>query len=537
MNTLKKYLEKIPNFFANRHIESIDSINNFISPPKSWLVNPFLFNSMDITVNRILSNPKDKPILIHGDCDADGVSGCATLNKYLSKIGFNTEFYIPNKSSEGHVLSLKAIDFASSIGSNLIITCDLGMSSYQEIEYANNKGLDVIISDHHKTLDQMPRAYSIINPWLEVNEDLPFKDYSGSGVAFKLCHAINISLSLEDDFLYELMEIVMIGTISDKVSILKENRFITYHGYRKMLKGCNLGLKILNQSISKKSININKIIKIINMLTKIEDSSIGVKLLSTNNMVQATNYSNKILKSFSKNNIQFNQSIQFSLRQVHSQKYIENKSIFIMSEFDSAYNGAIANILSIKFKIPTIVLSKDKDYHYKGSCRGVEGVNFLSFIESNKDIFSNYGGHPMAAGFIIHENNLEKLKSYFISYMSQLSIEESVNKNNCDGYIDFKEIDKEFIHLIDSFLPYGKKNEVPKFISNNIDLIGKPIVFGKNEDSIRFKLEQNKIQFDAIGFGLINQFEKLITKDKFTIEFTISKDINNKVFLDIYNIK
>ena len=161
-----------------------------------------------------------------------------------------------------------------------------------QIEYANNQGLDVIITDHHKASDRIPEAYSIINPWLDSNINLPFKEYSGSGVAFKLCHAINIKISLDLSFLYELMEITMIGIISDKVPILRENRLITYNGHLMMLKGNNLGLKVLNKAISPKSTNVNKIIKIINMLTKIEDSSIGVKLLSTNNMVQANKYVN-----------------------------------------------------------------------------------------------------------------------------------------------------------------------------------------------------------------------------------------------------
>ncbi len=536
MNTLEKYLKKFPNFFINRNINNVESINNFISPSEKWLEDPFLFKSMNISVDRILSNPKSKPILIHGDCDADGVSACAVLNKYLTSIGYNVHYYIPNRSSEGHSMSLKAIDFAKSIGSDLIITCDLGMSCFDQIEYANNQGLDVIITDHHKASDRIPEAYSIINPWLDSNINLPFKEYSGSGVAFKLCHAINIKLSLDLSFLYELMEITMIGIISDKVPILRENRLITYNGHLMMLKGNNLGLKVLNKAISPKSTNVNKIIKIINMLTKIEDSSIGVKLLSTNNMVQANKYVNRALKSFYKNNSEFNNSIQNAIRQVHTQEYLDNKFIFIISEFDSAYNGAIANILSIKFRVPVIVISDNDDY-YKGSCRSVEGADILSFIESHNKLFFSYGGHPMASGFVIPKDKIEELKSALIDFMSNINLSSSTNNKNYDGIIYFKDIDDDFISFFNNFLPYGKGNESPEFISKGVRTIGKPNIFGKNNDSIKFKLVQNNIEFNAIGFGLINQFEKLITKDKFDIKFRISKDMNNKVLLDIGDIK
>ena len=194
---MEKYLNKFPHFFSNRNLKNISLINDFISPPKEWINNPFLFNSMDIAVDLILSNPKNNPIFIHGDCDADGVSACSVLYLYLKKIGFNIYYYIPNRSKEGHSISKKAIDYATSIGSKLMITCDIGMSSNKEIKYAKKNNLKTIITDHHKVLGVIPEADIIINPWLEQNSKISFKEYSGSAVAFKLCHAINIKLSLD----------------------------------------------------------------------------------------------------------------------------------------------------------------------------------------------------------------------------------------------------------------------------------------------------------------------------------------------------
>ena len=165
MNNTKKYLDNFPHFFSNRNLKDIESINDFIIPVKEWVNDPFLFDSMDIAVDRILSNSKKQPIFIYGDCDADGVSSCAILYNYLKKIGFNVDYYIPNRSREGHIISKKAIDYAVSIGSKLMITCDLGMSSKDEILYAKNKNLTTIITDHHKVLEDIPEAIAIINPW------------------------------------------------------------------------------------------------------------------------------------------------------------------------------------------------------------------------------------------------------------------------------------------------------------------------------------------------------------------------------------
>ena len=143
----------------------------------------------------------------------------------------------------------------------------------------------------------------------------------------------------------------------------------------------------------------------------------------------------------------------------------------------------------------------------------------------------------MASGFVIHKDKIKELKSELIKFISNIDFSDSIKDNNCDGIIYFKDIDDDFIRFFDKFSPYGKNNNAPKFIAKGVRIIGKPNIFGKNNDSIKFKLVQNNIDFNAIGFGLINKFEKLITKDKFDIEFRISKDINNKVLLDIYDIK
>ena len=143
----------------------------------------------------------------------------------------------------------------------------------------------------------------------------------------------------------------------------------------------------------------------------------------------------------------------------------------------------------------------------------------------------------MASGFVIPKDKIEELKSALIDFMSNINLSSSTNNKNYDGIIYFKDIDDDFISFFNNFLPYGKGNESPEFISKGVRAIGKPNIFGKNNDSIKFKLVQNNIEFNAIGFGLINQFEKLITKDKFDIKFRISKDMNNKVLLDIGDIK
>ena len=538
MYKTEKYFKQFPYFFSNRKLRDIESANDFINPSKELLNDPFLLNSMDVAVDIILSNPKKSPIFIHGDCDADGVSACAVLHNYLKKIGFKVHYYIPNRSFEGHAISRKAIDYAASIGTKLMITCDLGMSSVEEISYAKSKKINTIITDHHKTNDKIPEAKAIINPWLDENSKIDFREYSGSAVAFKLCHAINLKLSLEFKYLYELMDIASIGIISDKVSITNENRYISYYGFNRILDGKNPALSLLSKKLFPylDRFDINKIIRVINMATKLEDSSLAVKLLSTNNPIQINRYTNSIVKSFKKNQSKFNKAIYKSIKEASSQNYKDKNCIFILADSDSAYNGSIANTLSNKHCIPVMAISKMNDSIYKGSCRSLNDINILSFIESQKDILITLGGHPMAAGFTINENNINKMEASFFDFMKNKKIDTPDHSTRIiDGTLRLKDVNKDMISFFENFMPYGTKNNIPTFSTNNVELVGKPIIIGRNKESIRFKVKQEDVIFEAIGIRLINEFEKLITKNKLNIEYTILNQ-GNDIKLNILGV-
>ena len=538
MNTIDQYYNQLTSFFSNRGFDDIKSANDFIKPPDKWLNNPFDFNSMDIAVNHVVSNPKKSPIFIHGDCDADGVSACSVLYHYLKKIGFKVYYHIPNRSNEGHAISLKTIDYAVSIGSKLMITCDLGMSSIEEIKYAKDKNLETIITDHHKPLVEFPEAVAIINPWLDKNSNLPFREYSGSGVAFKLCHAINTKLSLDFDYVNKLMAMACIGIISDKVKIKNENRYISYYGFDMILKGENSGISLLSKRLFPYSnqVDIHKIIRVINMTTKLEDSNLAVKLLTTNIPSQINTYVNMIIKKFKKNQKSFNDIIYSSIRQVYSQDYKKNKCIFIKADFDSAYNGAVANSLSKKFHVPTIVISKmGNNSIYKGSCRGVNDIDLFSFLESNKNFLVTLGGHPRAAGFTIDPINISNIKQSFLDYMKDKNTISKDTDRVIDGVLEFNDINLELIRFLNQFMPYGANNDYPRFISKEVSIADKPSIIGKSRESIKLKFEKNGVIFDSIGIGLINQFEKLVTKNKLNIEYTIT---NNKkgIILNILGV-
>tara|TARA_A100001011_G_scaffold295206_1_gene307497 strand:- start:5812 stop:7428 length:1617 start_codon:yes stop_codon:yes gene_type:complete len=537
MINLEYFINKIPNFFSYRGIKEIKGLREYLNPSLKLLQDPFLLNSMDKTVDRILSNDSKKPILIYGDCDADGVSGTALLYKYLCDVGYNIDFYIPKYNSEGHSLSKKAIEYIKSIGGNLIITCDLGMSSNEEINYANNIGIDVIVTDHHKSSQELPESFSIINPWLS-SSNLKFRDLSGSVVAFKLCQAINIKLGFSIDKLDRLMILATLGIISDKVSINRDNRYISQQGYKKMSKDNNLGLYLLNKKIVKNSnrVDFNKLIRMINMVIKLGDPNVILKLLTSDNPIQITKYVNIVLKKFKKESNSLNSEVQLSLRKAYTQDYKKNKCIFITSDSSPSYNGVIANILLFRFSVPVIVMSVTNQGEYKGSFRGFKNIDILPFLISQKNNLVKFGGHSQAAGFLIKKDNISRLKEEFHSFVKNQNIKNVNDLNKINDLVSFQDINLDMLEFIESFEPFGKDNEPPRFKSKGVKLFGKPNIINNSHESIKFTVEQNNLRFEALGLGLINKFEKLITEDKLNIEFTILRTEVNKIILNVYDI-
>ena len=539
MNEINKYFEKYPNFFKNRNLRNTNSIKNFIDPSSSYINNPFDFHHMEKAVYQIVSYDKKNPIFIHGDCDTDGVSATSVLCNYLKKLDFKIFYYIPNRSIEGHSISKKSIDNAVAMGCKLMITCDIGMSCIDEIDYANNKGLRTIITDHHKPLNEYPDAISIINPWIPENKNLLFKDYSGSSVAFKLCHAINLKLTLDFKNIMDLTPIAALGVISDKVRIENENRFITFNGFQQIKKNKIKSLTSLSRKLFPylTSIDLNRIIRVINMTTKLEDSNLAVKLLNTDISAQINSFANIIVKKYKSNQIEFNDLINNSLRIAYSQNYKSNNCIFILSDCNSAYNGAVANTISKRLNVPAIIISRmTNSMKFKGSARSISNINLFSFLDEIKDTLITMGGHPMAAGFTISENKIKIFEKKLYDYMKNKKIiRNNTLKRNVDEVIEFDEINNKFLNLIENFMPYGTGNPNPIFSTKGVLVIKKPQVVGRSQDTLEFDVEKKGFKMKCIGIGLIKYFEKLVSKNKLNIDYNIINN-NDKITLSVIEV-
>ena len=283
--------ELLATVLANRGITESKEIEKFLNPTRNDFYDPYMMPDMEIAVNRIIKAVENKEkVIIYGDYDVDGITSITVLKKFLSEIGLEVGYYIPNRLDEGYGLNLEAVKKIAEEKYTLIITVDCGISGIDEIDYANSLGIETIVTDHHEPLDVLPKALAVVDAKRKDNK-YPFKSLAGVGVVFKLIQALGKKLNLEEKSYLKYLDIVCIGTISDIVPLVDENRVIAKLGLKLVQVTKNYGLKALLESSGYKEINSNTvsfgIAPRINACGRMGFEKEALKLFLTENMVEA----------------------------------------------------------------------------------------------------------------------------------------------------------------------------------------------------------------------------------------------------------
>jgi len=536
----------VPNAIAKimtlRGVINRDISSNFFKPKKDSLHDPYLLKDMDKAVKRINQQKIDKKkLMIFGDYDVDGVSSTAMLYKFFKEANMDVSYYIPHRDIDGYGLSKRGIDFAHSIGANLIITCDCGINAFDQIEYAASINIDVIVTDHHKPEENIPNCTAVINPNRK-DCNYPFKGLCGAGVAFKLAFALADSLSVNSDSIWKYADLITLGIAADIVPMIDENRIISHFGLKMIRTGMNIGIKSLieTSNLNIDLIGIGQIVfwvtPKINAAGRLGEASRAVKLLSSENPV----YSMEVAKLLDKENekrksITLNmQDESISMVENDSTNHLKRGIVLFKKDWHSGVIGIVASRIKETYNKPTIIIGVDGDVG-KGSCRSISGFDIVDALDYCQDLLDGHGGHPMAAGLTISENNLLKFKQKFESYCEfKIKEEDLVPIVYIDAEIRIKEINSRLINFLKYLEPYGPKNSKPKFLSKNIIVEGNPRIIGKDQSTIKFKIKQEQRILEAIAFGMIDEYEKLITGKPIDIVYNISENYwNGKTSLQL----
>ncbi len=497
---------------------------------------------LKLAINRIKLAVKNKEqIVVFGDYDVDGITGSAIIWETLHALGAKILPYIPHRIDEGYGLSKLGItNLKSQIpDTKLIITVDNGIVAIDAVAFANQQGIDVIITDHHVAGKTLPDAHSIVHT----------TSLCGAGVAYVLSKEIRYEMlkvrDRDEDDIH--LELAALGTIADLVPLTKTNRAIVKNGLLQLGKRKRLGLNELFKlaNLVKNIFTVYEVGYIIaprlNAAGRIESAMDSLRLLCTKDNARAKKLAQKLEEINAERQNILKKTVEHAKDQVMTQELNNNKIIIVTDKnYQQGVIGLVAGKLVEEFYKPAIVISVGEEFS-KGSVRSVSGFNVIEFLRSHGGYFPEVGGHPMAAGFSVRTEKIAELKKALEkSAEKQIAEKDLIRSLKIDCELDLPIVNKMLFDEIQTLAPFGMGNPEPTFVSTDV-VVKSFKLLGKDRTHLKLQVQQNESElFDAIGFGLSSFAEKLKPDDKIDIAYTIDENVwngNAKLQLKIKDIK
>ncbi|MBE6052598.1 MAG: single-stranded-DNA-specific exonuclease RecJ [Clostridium sartagoforme] len=531
---LSEFLNENPlvlRLLANRGIDDITLAKRFLDGTVEDLYNGYLMKDMEkgvaIIKNAILNNKK---IIIYGDYDCDGVNSTTILYKALKAVGANYGYYIPNREEEGYGMHSGRIEKLSEEGYEVILTCDNGISAFEQVELAKKLGMEVVITDHHDIpigedengvlKEKAPKAHAVINP-KQKDCNYPFKMLCGAGIALKFSKCLFDEFNIDNEKYLDLFQFAAIATVCDVVDLVDENRIIVKKGLELLNESKNYGI----EELKKATLLNDKIIEeyhlgfvigpCINATGRLETADLSVELLITEDRERAKNLANQLSEL---NTIRQDLTKESTERIINRIEVEKDKSHKVIVAYDENVHESIAGIVAgrvkEKYNMPCIVLTKGKEMP-KGSARSIEGYNITQELSKCSELIEKFGGHPMAAGLSIKEENIDLLRRK-LNENCMLSDDDLVPVVKIDLPLNINYLDEELIGAIEALRPFGKGNPSPLFAVKDL-FIERMWLLGKEKNFLklrfRFELNGRMLNIDGISFDKFESFkEDIINK-------------------------
>ncbi|WAC21044.1 single-stranded-DNA-specific exonuclease RecJ [Luteolibacter sp. SL250] len=502
-----------------------DRLESFLRPRLADLADPFLIPGMRAAVERILlAVDRGERVCIFGDYDVDGVTSIAIMRRILRSYGLEPRHFIPRRGSEGYGLNRAALERCMKEGPkpDLLIAVDCGTVSVQEVAELNEKGVDVVIVDHHEPAEELPAAVAVVNP--KRGDDFTY--LCAAGVAFKVGHALLKTRQVPLD-LKELLDLVAVATIADIVPMVGENRLLVRHGLRHLPGTLNPGLRALQEVTGMNghatSMDVGfRIGPRLNAAGRMDVPEDALETLITDCRRLAMDLALK-LDDYNRARQEHENLIRRQALEQLQRDFVPNRDPVIVigsREWHPGVVGIVASRLMRQYHKPTFVIAIDGDGIGKGSGRSIEGVSLVEAIRACGDDLLAGGGHAMAAGLSIEEARLPSFRDRFADYVRRNTNEEQLRPTlYYDAEISFGQLCLEFMDSYDLLQPFGNGNPQPVFISRGISL-SRPPVRMKNQH-LRFMLRQGYHEQDAVFFG---GGEKALPDPPWDVAFTIDRN-------------
>lgn len=537
IHELARYL-KIPKSLANvlaaRGLTDVENAVRYFKPSLDDLIDPFLMKNMAEAVERVLQAVKhEKLIWIHGDYDVDGTASTALMLQFLREIGGRVDYYIPDRFDEGYGLSAKSIDLAKKKGADILITVDVGITSYEPLDYAKRNGIDCIICDHHEPVDTIPEVYAILDP-LQPECEYPFKHLAACGVAFKFIQAIALKLG-NVEMAYPYLDLVAVASAADMVPLVGENRILVHHGLHILNTNPRPGLKGLIECTNLRfgSITTSNIIyglaPLINAAGRMGDALRSVNMMIEKDEFAAFRIAQQLEQENRRRRVYDEQTLQEAIPIADDQlKRYNSRSLVLHSpNWHAGVIGIVASRLVDLYGLPTILLTTFEDSSgrvAKGSARSITNFDIRNALKNCSHLLIEYGGHKHAAGLTLKEKDIEELRTIFNQLSNeQISKDMLVPEIIYDAELQLNELSPRFLQVLSSFAPFGYENTNPIFFSKNVKSVNGIKVFGGS--NLKFRAMQSNFVIDAVAYGLASKLVYCNNGKSFSILYNI--EINN----------
>ena len=504
---------------VNRNILETENLDKFLKPTRNDFHDPFLMPDMEIAVERILKAIENKEkIIIYGDYDADGITSITVLKSFFKDIGVDVFSYIPNRLEEGYGLNKPAVKKIVDDKYNLMITVDCGISAIEEIDYANSLGIETIVTDHHEVGEKLPNALAIVDAKRKDNM-YPCRDLAGVGVVFKLIQALSIKLNLKEESYLKYLDIVCIGTISDIVPLVDENRVIAKLGLMLVNQTKNLGLKSLLMSSGYKKIDSTTIsfgvAPRINACGRMGHAEEALKLFLSNNLNEVQELTKKLNDYNVKRQDIEKRIYEEAVKQIEERNLNKNNTIIVAGEnWHHGVIGIVASKITEMYFKPSILLCNEED-ESKGSGRSIPGFDLHDALMKCLDHIEKFGGHSMAIGITIKKSELEQFSQSLENVAKEEHTEEIVPIVQIDAKISLSDINKEMVESLNQLEPFGEGNKMPIFVIKNLKIDSiRALTEGKH---LKLTLREGNNMVNAIGFNMGSLAEEYKIGDKIDV--------------------
>jgi len=493
---------------VNRGINSPEKARAFLNPDLHTLSDPYTLPDMDRAVQRIrTAADKGERVLIHGDYDADGLTATAIMLLTLSKLGIEAGFFIPNRFDHGYGFNSEAIETAVFSGTNLIITVDCGINSFDETDLAKQRGLDVIITDHHEPYFDdsgksiLPKADAVVNPKIDPDQDIV--PLCGAGVALMISIAL---LGLEEASAF--FDLAALGTVADMVPLLGDNRIIVIEGLRSINTNNRVSLQALKEIAGARDRTLTAgmlsftLIPRINASGRVAESSDVVRLFLTEDMAEAQEIAHRLNSNnalrYKIEDTVFREAVSLADVQKHM-----NCIVLANEGWHEGVVGIVASKIAEMYKRPAFILSV-KEGVARGSARSFAGFDICAGLTACADLLTQYGGHKQAAGLTLPATNIDDFVQAMDAVVASALESEDLRKAlYIDAELPLRDITFSFLQSLSGLEPFGLGNEEPLFASRNLEVVS-PRIVGRNH--LKMKLRNSSSSLDAIGFDMGEQF-------------------------------